>query len=92
MFELKQQKDVYKRQVMDAIDKEKYDRMTDFELVDELNALSGVKIPEAIEEIRTAPSRHDIVCNKSEMPVSYTHLRDGKREITDSYDFTGTSI
>ena len=35
----------FTRSVMDAIDKEKYDSMTDFELVDELNALSGVKIP-----------------------------------------------
>ena len=57
----------FTRSVMDAIDKEKYDSMTDFELVDELNALSGVKIPEAIEEIRTAPIRHDIVCDKSEI-------------------------
>ena len=32
--------------ILSAIDKEKYDSMTDFELVDELNALSGVKIPE----------------------------------------------
>ena len=32
----------FTRSVMDAIDKEKYDSMTDFELVDELNALSGV--------------------------------------------------
>ena len=47
-----------------------YDSMTDFELVDELNALSGVKIPEAIEEIRTAPIRHDIVCDKSEMQMT----------------------
>ena len=46
----------FTRSVMDAIDKEKYDSMTDFELVDELNALSGVKIPEAIEEIRTDSS------------------------------------
>ena len=41
--------------------------MTDFELVDELNRISGVKIPAAIEEIRTAPIVHDIVCDKSEM-------------------------
>lgn len=60
----------FTRSVMDAIDKEKYDSMTDFELVDELNALSGVKIPEAIEEIRTAPIRHDIVCDKSEMQMT----------------------
>ena len=60
----------FTRSVMDAIDKEKYDSMTDFELVDELNALSGVKIPEASEEIRTAPIRHDIVCDKSEMQMT----------------------
>ena len=60
----------FTRSVMDAIDKEKYDSMTDFELVDELNALSGVKIPEAIEEIRTAPIRHDIVWDKSEMQMT----------------------
>jgi len=60
----------FTRSVMDAIDKEKYDSMTDFELVDELNALSGVKIPEAIEEIRTAPIRHDIVCDKREMQMT----------------------
>ena len=60
----------FTRSVMDAIDKEKYDSMTDFELVDELNALSGVKIPEAIEEIRTAPIRHDIVCDKCEMQMT----------------------
>ena len=56
--------------ILSAIDKEKYDSMTDFELVDELNALSGVKIPEAIEEIRTASIRHDIVCDKSEMQMT----------------------
>ena len=41
--------------------------MTDFELVDELNKLSGVKVPDAIEEIRTAPVLHQTVCDKTEM-------------------------
>ncbi len=57
----------FTRSVMDAIDKDKYDAMSDFELVDELNHLSGVKIPKAIEEIRTAPVLHDTVCDKSQM-------------------------
>ncbi len=57
----------FTRSVMNAINREKYDSMTDFELVDELNRISGVKIPAAIEEIRTAPIVHDIVCDKSEM-------------------------
>ena len=56
----------FTRSVMNAIDSE-YDKKTDFELVDELNRLSGVKIPQAIEDIRTAPVRHDTVCDKSEM-------------------------
>lgn len=57
----------FTRSVMDAIDKEKYDSMTDFELVDELNRISGVTVPDAIEEIRTAPILHNTVCDKSEM-------------------------
>ena len=57
----------FTRSVTDSIDKDKYDKMGDFELVDELNRLSGVKIPAAIEEIRTAPVLHDTVCDKSEM-------------------------
>lgn len=60
----------FTRSVMDAIDKAKYDSMSDFELVDELNKLSGVAVPAAIEEIRTAPIVHDIVCDKSEMQAT----------------------
>ena len=64
----------FSRSVMDAIDKEKYDSLGDFELVDELNKLSGVKVPAAIEEIRTAPILHDIVCDKSEMQQTVEKL------------------
>ncbi len=56
----------FSRSVMNAIDK-KYDSMTDFELVDELSKIANVKVPNAIEEIRTAPVLHDTVCDKSEM-------------------------
>lgn len=56
----------FTRSVMNAIDS-KYDSMTDFELVDELSRLAGVKVPNAIEEIRTAPVVHDMVCEKEEM-------------------------
>lgn len=56
----------FTRSVMNAID-EAYDKQTDFELVDELQKLSGVKIPQAIEDIRTAPVRHDTVCDKEDM-------------------------
>ena len=56
----------FTRSVMDAINS-KYASMTDFELVDELCRISGVKIPKAIEDIRTAPVLHDTVCEVNEM-------------------------
>ncbi len=56
----------FTRSVMDAIDK-KYDSMTDFELVDELSKISNVAVPQAIEDIRTAPVLHDTVCEVNEM-------------------------
>ena len=57
----------FTRSVMNAIDK-KYDTMTDFELVDELSKIGNVAVPNAIEEIRTAPILHDHVCEVEEMP------------------------
>lgn len=56
----------FTRAVMQAID-EKYAKEDDFALADALSELGGVKIPEAIEEIRTAPVRHTKVCEKNEM-------------------------
>ena len=54
---------------MNAIDAEKYDAMGDFELVDELSKISGVAVPNAIEEIRNAKVRHNTVCDANEMPA-----------------------
>ena len=56
----------FTRSVMNAIDP-KYDAMTDFELVDELSKIANVTVPQAIEDIRTAPVLHDLVCDKTEM-------------------------
>ena len=56
----------FTRSVMNAIDA-KYDSMTDFELVDELSKLANVKVPKAIEEIRTAPIVHDNQCEVDQM-------------------------
>ncbi len=56
----------FTRSVMNAIDK-KYDDMSDFELVDELSKISKTTVPNAIEEIRTAPVLHDTVVEKEEM-------------------------
>lgn len=56
----------FTRSVMTAIDN-KYDSKPDFELVDELAALSKVKVPQAIEDIRTAPVLHKTICEVGEM-------------------------
>ena len=63
----------FTRSVMEAID-EKYAAQSDFELVDELNKLSGVKIPQAIEDIRSAEVLHDTVCDKSEMEATVRNI------------------
>lgn len=56
----------FTRSVMNAIDP-KYDSLSDFELVDELSGISNVKVPEAIEEIRTAPVLHSYTCETDQM-------------------------
>lgn len=56
----------FTRSVMSAIDP-KYREAEDFALIDELNRLSGVKIPQAIEDIRSAPVLHKTVCEKDQM-------------------------
>ena len=48
----------FARSVMDAINPE-YDKLDDFELIDELSKIANVKIPNAIEEIRYAEVRHN---------------------------------
>lgn len=57
----------FTRSVMNAIDN-KYDAMTDFELVDELSRIGNVAVPNAIEEIRSAEVLHNTVCEVEEMP------------------------
>ncbi len=56
----------FTRSVMNAIDS-KYDAMGDFELVDELSKIGNVAVPNAIEEIRTAPVLHDTVVEVADM-------------------------
>ena len=43
--------------------------MEDFELIDKLSEIANVKVPNAIEEIRTAPVLHDTVVEVAEMPA-----------------------
>lgn len=56
----------FTRSVMSAIDK-KYEEMEDFDLIDELSRMTGIKVPQAIEDIRTAPVLHNIVCETEKM-------------------------
>ena len=56
----------FTRSVMNAIDG-KYDSMGDFELVDELSKIAKVAVPQAIEDIRTAPVVHDKQCDVDKM-------------------------
>ena len=65
----------FTRSVMNAID-QRYDAMGDFELVDELSKIANVKVPKAIEEIRTAPVLHDIVVDAEDMPTIVKKLLD----------------
>ncbi|MCD8105826.1 MAG: threonine synthase [Lachnospiraceae bacterium] len=59
----------FARSVMTAIDP-RYAGMEDFALIDELYGISGIRIPRAIEEIRTAPVLHDTVIEKDEMEAA----------------------
>lgn len=56
----------FTRSVMKTIDSG-CDDLTDFQLVDRLSELSQVKVPKAIEEIRTAAVLHDTVVEKDGM-------------------------
>ncbi|SFN52448.1 threonine synthase [Pseudobutyrivibrio sp. UC1225] len=56
----------FTRAVMGAIDSA-YEKEEDFVLVDKLSELGKVDVPNAIEEIRSAPVRHDTVVEVEDM-------------------------
>ena len=56
----------FTRSVLAAIDS-KYESEDDFELVEVLSRLSGVPVPEAVRQLRTAPVLHDRICAKDKM-------------------------
>ena len=58
----------FTRSVMDAV-RPGNDAKSDFELADELSRLSGVPVPQAVEEIRTAPVLHREECEAGDMPL-----------------------
>ena len=57
----------FTRSVMEALGEDHKD-LDDFGLVDALSRLSGVPVPRAVEEIRTAPVLHDRVVDAPDMP------------------------
>ena len=59
----------FTRSVMNALGKGD-DSKDDFALADELSAVSGVAIPEAVSSIRTAEIRHKTVVDKTEMEMA----------------------
>lgn len=56
------------RSVMEAIGGSAYDGLDDFQLADELEKVSGVAIPDAVSQIRTAPILHDTTVDVDQMP------------------------
>ena len=59
----------FARSVMNAID-ESYDALGEFELVDEMVKISKTDEPNAVKEIRTAPIRHNNVCEVEAMEAT----------------------
>lgn len=56
----------FTRSVMEALEVETESK-SDFELIDQLSEISKTTIPQAIEEIRTAPVLHKMICEKEKM-------------------------
>ncbi|PKM52270.1 MAG: threonine synthase [Firmicutes bacterium HGW-Firmicutes-7] len=56
----------FTRSVMLSIDKA-YDKYSDFELIDKMEELSHIKVPEAIEEIRSSEILHKSECAREQM-------------------------
>ena len=63
----------FTRSVMDALS-DRYEGLDDFALADALEKLSGVKLPKAVEEIRTAPVLHQRVVDVADMPATVKEI------------------
>lgn len=58
----------FSRSVMEAVQgADETGAMDEFAVVDALSSLSGVPVPQAVEEIRTAPVRHNLECDVDRM-------------------------
>ena len=60
----------FTKSVLEAIDEKYaglYEEKGDFGMIDELSAISGVAVPSAVEELRSAPVRHTTECDIDQM-------------------------
>lgn len=66
--------------VMTSID-EKYGKLDDFELLDEMAKLMGTKVPKGVKDIKERPLIHKALCGKDEMKVKVSEILGmGERE------------
>lgn len=56
----------FSRNVLEAIEG-KQETEDEFQIIDHLAGVSGIPIPQAVEEIRTAPVRHNTECDADQM-------------------------
>lgn len=56
----------FSRSVLEAIEGDQ-ETKDEFEIIDHLSQVSGIAIPQAVEEIRTAEVRHTTVCDADQM-------------------------
>ena len=61
------------RSVMEAVAPQ-YNELTDFELIDKLEEVSKVAIPQAIEDIRSAEVLHNTVVDKDQMKAAVKNI------------------
>lgn len=66
----------FSRSVMTAIDSV-YENLDEFELVDALEVISNVTIPNAVEEIRNAEILHTLECDPEEMEQTVKNILKG---------------
>lgn len=60
---------------------DRYEGLDDFALCDALSALSGIRLPAAVEEIRTAPVLHDTVVAPEDMPAAVRKFLESEKKV-----------
>ena len=52
------------------------EHLDEFEIVDRLHEISGMDIPQAVEEIRSAAVRYNMECDKDQMKETVARILD----------------